>query len=79
MFSIISEYLAKFFKDNIGRKSYGESLQLERGYQHSGLEFLLTQQLVLRFNFFGFWAIGSLNLANWQTPSTYLSTSCAIK
>ena len=25
------------------------------------------------FNFFGFWAIGSLNLANWQTPSTYLS------
>jgi NCS1 family nucleobase:cation symporter-1 len=25
------------------------------------------------FNFFGFWAIASLNLANWQTPSTYLS------
>lgn len=25
------------------------------------------------FNFFGFWAIASLNLANWQTPSTFLS------
>ena len=25
------------------------------------------------FSFFGFWAIASLNLANWQTPSTYLS------
>jgi NCS1 family nucleobase:cation symporter-1 len=25
------------------------------------------------FNFFGFWAIASLNVANWQTPSTYLS------
>ena len=25
------------------------------------------------FNFFGFWAISSLNLANWQTPSTFLS------
>ncbi|XP_014553221.1 hypothetical protein COCVIDRAFT_65020, partial [Bipolaris victoriae FI3] len=24
------------------------------------------------FNFFGFWSIGSLNLANWQTPSTFL-------
>jgi cytosine/uracil/thiamine/allantoin permease len=27
------------------------------------------------FNFFGFWAISSLNLANWQTPSTFLSKS----
>jgi NCS1 family nucleobase:cation symporter-1 len=27
------------------------------------------------FHFFGFWAIGSLNVANWQTPSTYLSKS----
>ncbi|KZM22184.1 nucleobase transmembrane transporter [Ascochyta rabiei] len=26
-------------------------------------------------NFFGFWAITSLNVANWQTPSTYLSLS----
>jgi NCS1 family nucleobase:cation symporter-1 len=25
------------------------------------------------FNFFGFWSIASLNLANWQTPNTYLS------
>ena len=25
------------------------------------------------FNFYGFWAIASLNVANWQTPSTYLS------
>jgi NCS1 family nucleobase:cation symporter-1 len=24
------------------------------------------------FNFFGFWAIASLNLANCQTPSTFL-------
>jgi nucleobase:cation symporter-1, NCS1 family len=24
------------------------------------------------FTFFGFWAIGSLNVANWQTPNTYL-------
>jgi hypothetical protein len=27
------------------------------------------------FNYYGFWAIASLNLANWQTPSTYLSMS----
>lgn len=26
------------------------------------------------FNFFGFWSIASLNLANWQTPSTFLGT-----
>jgi NCS1 family nucleobase:cation symporter-1 len=25
------------------------------------------------FNFFGFWSIASLNVANWQSPSTYLS------
>ncbi|USP77070.1 ncs1 nucleoside transporter family protein [Curvularia clavata] len=24
------------------------------------------------FNYYGFWAIASLNLANWQTPSTFL-------
>lgn len=30
------------------------------------------------FNYYGFWAIASLNIANWQTPSTYLSKSlCA--
>lgn len=28
------------------------------------------------FNFFGFWSIASLNLANWQTPNTYLSKHC---
>lgn len=27
------------------------------------------------FNFFGFWSIASLNLANWQTPNTYLGES----
>ena len=25
------------------------------------------------FHFFGFWAISSLNIANWQTPGTFLS------
>jgi NCS1 family nucleobase:cation symporter-1 len=27
------------------------------------------------FNFYGFWAITSLNIVNWQTPSSYLSSS----
>ncbi|OWY50105.1 NCS1 nucleoside transporter family protein-like protein [Alternaria alternata] len=30
------------------------------------------------FNFFGFWAIASLNLANWQTPSTFLATGLSV-
>lgn len=30
------------------------------------------------FNYYGFWAIGSLNIANWQTPSTFLSTQTRI-
>jgi NCS1 family nucleobase:cation symporter-1 len=25
------------------------------------------------FNYFGFWAISSLNISNWQTPSSFLS------
>ncbi|KAF2001266.1 NCS1 nucleoside transporter family protein-like protein [Amniculicola lignicola CBS 123094] len=31
------------------------------------------------FNFFGFWAIGSLNVANWQTPSTYLTMGLSVR
>ncbi|KAJ4382672.1 hypothetical protein N0V86_001894 [Didymella sp. IMI 355093] len=30
------------------------------------------------FNFFGFWAIASLNIANWQTPSTYLTLGLSV-
>ncbi|KAF2855491.1 NCS1 nucleoside transporter family protein-like protein [Plenodomus tracheiphilus IPT5] len=30
------------------------------------------------FNFFGFWAIASLNLANWQTPSTFLTMGLSV-
>ncbi|KAF2035817.1 hypothetical protein EK21DRAFT_53812 [Setomelanomma holmii] len=30
------------------------------------------------FNYFGFWAIGSLNLANWQTPGTYLAMGLSV-
>ncbi|XPS93568.1 hypothetical protein M3J09_002913 [Ascochyta lentis] len=30
------------------------------------------------FNFFGFWAIASLNVANWQTPSTYLTLGLSV-
>ncbi|EUC48695.1 hypothetical protein COCMIDRAFT_33771 [Bipolaris oryzae ATCC 44560] len=30
------------------------------------------------FNFFGFWSIGSLNLANWQTPSTFLAMGLSV-
>jgi len=30
------------------------------------------------FNFFGFWAISSLNLANWQTPSTFLTMGLSV-
>ncbi|KAH7379348.1 NCS1 nucleoside transporter family protein-like protein [Phaeosphaeria sp. MPI-PUGE-AT-0046c] len=30
------------------------------------------------FNFFGFWAIASLNVANWQTPSTYLTMGLSV-
>ena len=30
------------------------------------------------FNFFGFWSIASLNIANWQTPNTYLSMTLLI-
>ncbi|CAN9342399.1 unnamed protein product [Alternaria alternata] len=30
------------------------------------------------FNFFGFWAIASLNLANWQTPSTFLAMGLSV-
>jgi nucleobase:cation symporter-1, NCS1 family len=25
------------------------------------------------FHYFGYWAISSLNVSNWQTPNTYLS------
>ncbi|KAH9873714.1 hypothetical protein IAQ61_004340 [Plenodomus lingam] len=30
------------------------------------------------FNFFGFWAIASLNLANWQTPNTFLTMGLSV-
>ncbi|KAH7076955.1 NCS1 nucleoside transporter family protein-like protein [Paraphoma chrysanthemicola] len=30
------------------------------------------------FNYFGFWAIASLNLANWQTPGTYLAMGLSV-
>ncbi|KAJ4324806.1 hypothetical protein N0V94_001035 [Neodidymelliopsis sp. IMI 364377] len=30
------------------------------------------------FTFFGFWAIASLNIANWQTPSTYLTMGLSV-
>ncbi|KAL5116926.1 hypothetical protein ACEQ8H_005143 [Pleosporales sp. CAS-2024a] len=30
------------------------------------------------FNFFGFWAIASLNVANWQTPSSYLTMGLSV-
>ncbi|KAF2132628.1 hypothetical protein P153DRAFT_382250 [Dothidotthia symphoricarpi CBS 119687] len=30
------------------------------------------------FNFFGFWAIASLNVGNWQTPSTYLTMGLSV-
>ncbi|KAF2831321.1 hypothetical protein CC86DRAFT_137727 [Ophiobolus disseminans] len=29
-------------------------------------------------NYYGFWAIASLNLANWQTPSTYLTMGLSV-
>lgn len=31
------------------------------------------------FNFFGFWAIASLNIANWQTPSTFLAMGLSVR
>ncbi|KAF2281378.1 uncharacterized protein EI97DRAFT_447379 [Westerdykella ornata] len=31
------------------------------------------------FNFFGFWSIGSLNLANWQGPSIYLTQGLSVR
>lgn len=30
------------------------------------------------FNFFGFWAISSLNITNWQTPSTFLAMGLSV-
>ncbi|KAH8732728.1 NCS1 nucleoside transporter family protein-like protein [Phaeosphaeriaceae sp. PMI808] len=30
------------------------------------------------FNFFGFWAIASLNITNWQTPNTFLSMGLSV-
>ncbi|KAF2728930.1 NCS1 nucleoside transporter family protein-like protein [Polyplosphaeria fusca] len=31
------------------------------------------------FHFFGFWAISSLNIANWQTPSTFLTQGLSVR